>query len=34
VDWKSGLLWALLVGGAVLVALLGLSLLRQQPSRG
>ena len=31
VDWKSLLLWALLVGGAVLVAALGLSLLRQPP---
>ncbi|WP_372018828.1 DUF3999 domain-containing protein [Pseudoxanthomonas sp. 10H] len=31
VDWKSLLLWALLVGGAVLVAALGLSLLRQRP---
>ncbi|WP_261793182.1 DUF3999 domain-containing protein [Pseudoxanthomonas taiwanensis] len=30
-DWKSWLLWALLVGGAVLVALLGMSLLRQPP---
>jgi hypothetical protein len=34
IDWKSGLLWALLVGGAVLVAALGLSLLRSQPPRG
>ena len=33
IDWKSGLLWALLVGGAVLVAALGLSLLRQRPPR-
>lgn len=32
VDWKSLLLWGLLIGGAVLVALLGLSLLRQRPS--
>ena len=31
VDWKSLLLWGLLVGGAVLVAALGLSLLRQRP---
>ena len=33
-DWKSWLLWALLVGGAALVALLGMSLLRspRQPS--
>ena len=31
IDWKSLLLWALLVGGAVLVAALGLSLLRQPP---
>lgn len=30
-DWKSWLLWTLLIGGAVLVALLGLSLLRQPP---
>ena len=32
VDWKSLLLWGLLVGGAVLVAALGLSLLRQRPA--
>lgn len=32
IDWKSGLLWALLVAGAVLVAALGLSLLRQRPA--
>ncbi|AKC88167.1 membrane protein [Pseudoxanthomonas suwonensis] len=32
VDWKSLLLWGLLIGGAVLVAALGLSLLRQRPS--
>lgn len=31
IDWKSLLLWALLVGGAVLVAALGMSLLRQPP---
>ena len=31
IDWKNLLLWALLVGGAVLVAALGLSLLRQPP---
>ncbi len=30
-DWKSWLLWALLIGGAALVALLGLSLLRKPP---
>jgi len=30
-DWKNGLLWALLVGGALLVGLLGLSLLRSRP---
>ena len=29
IDWKSLLLWGLLVGGAVLVAALGLSLLRK-----
>ena len=34
VDWKSLLLWALLVGGAVLVAALGLALLRQRPPAG
>ena len=32
-DWKSLLLWALLLGGAALVAALGLSLLRQRPPR-
>lgn len=31
-DWKSWLLWALLIAGAVLVALLGLSLLRRPPA--
>ncbi len=31
-DWKSWLLWALLVGGALVVALLGLSLLRRPPA--
>jgi len=31
IDWKSLLLWSLLVGGALLVAALGLSLLRQRP---
>ena len=30
--WKSLLLWSLLVGGALLVAALGLSLLRQRPA--
>lgn len=34
IDWKGMLLWGLLIGGAVLVALLGLSLLRQPPARG
>ena len=29
-DWKGWLLWSLLVGGALMVALLGLSLLRQR----
>lgn len=33
-DWKSWLLWALLVGGAALVALLGISLLRQPRPEG
>ena len=32
IDWKSLLLWSLLVGGALLVAALGLSLLRQRPA--
>lgn len=31
IDWKSLLLWGLLIGGALLVATLGLSLLRQRP---
>jgi hypothetical protein len=34
IDWKSWLLWGLLIGGAVLVAGLGLSLLRQRPPGG
>lgn len=34
VDWKSLLLWGLLVAGAVLVAALGLSLLRRPPAQG
>ena len=29
-DWRAWLLWSLLIGGALLVALLGLSLLRQR----
>jgi hypothetical protein len=31
VDWKTWLLWALLVAGALLVGLLGLSLLHKRP---
>ena len=34
IDWKSVLLWGLLIGGAVLVATLGLSLLLQRPPAG
>ncbi|KAF1686447.1 hypothetical protein B1992_07805 [Pseudoxanthomonas broegbernensis] len=33
-DWKAWLLWSLLVGGALAVAALGLSLLRQRPPPG
>jgi hypothetical protein len=33
IDWKSMLLWGVLIGGAALVAVLGLSLLRQRPPR-
>lgn len=32
-DWKAWLLWALLIGGALLVAGLALSLLRTRPTR-